>query len=273
MFEKGILFKSELYMRIVFVVFFVLTGRVLYAQDIHIGGRNLKNIEHRLIFNQQDEKQIRDISLKNAGIRKIGLVYVCDSQYTYRKTAPIPLNNQYSAIDPQPNFRSRIDSVIIGTLKANNVNDIFYLPDSDTLNIEKCFQVKFSGANFRDRQCVEENFRTLLDNDFQAIVVLYEQEIPDYFTQTNTRLLSAKGYFSSLKKTLVYQSLMCRIITLNPGQKTRSTTFQQLSAKLIEENDNLDYKDFMKKFGSTMEDILLNQIANNISEIAKVLNK
>lgn len=66
---------------------------------------------------------------------------------------------------------------------------------------------------------------------------------------------------------------MCRIITLNTGEKVRSTTFQQLSAKLIEENDNLDYKEFVKKFGGTMEDILLNQISNNIGEIVKVLNK
>ncbi|MGN7889228.1 hypothetical protein [Dyadobacter sp. 22481] len=260
-------------MRVVFVLVFALFGRVSHSQDIHIGGRNLKNIEHRLIFSQKDENQIKDINLKNAGIKKIGLVYISDNQYSYRKTAPIPLNNQYSTIDPQPSFRSRIDSVIIRTLKANNAIDIFYLPDSDSLSIEKCFQVKFSGANFRDRQCAEENFKILFKNNFHAVVVLYEQEIPDYFTQTNTRLLSAKGYFSSLKKTLVYQSLMCRIIAFNTGSKTRSTTFQQLSAKLIEENDNLDYREFVKKFGNTKEDILLNQIANNIDEIVKVLNK
>lgn len=200
-------------------------------------------------------------------------MYVHDNQHTYRKTGPISLNNQYSTIEPQPNFRGRIDSVIVRTIRANNANQIIYLPDSDTLTIEKCFQVKKLGPNFRDRQCAEENLKTLFNNNFDAVVVLYEQEIPDYFTQTNTRLLGAKGYFSSLKKILVYQSLMCRIITLNTGEKVRSTTFQQLSAKLIEENDNLDYKEFVKKFGGTMEDILLNQISNNIGEIVKVLNK
>jgi len=260
-------------MSVVFGFLFVLFGGVSYSQDIHIGGRNLKNIEHRLIFNHKDEERIKDISLKNAEVKKIGLVYVHDNQCTYRKTGPIPLNNQYSTIDLQPDFRSRIDSVIIGALKANNANDIFYLPDSDTLRIEKCFEVKSLGVNFRDRQCAEESLRTLFSNNFQAVVVLYEQEIPDYFTQTNTRLLNAKGYFSSLKKTLVYQSLMCRIITLGTDRKTRSTTFQQLSAKLIEEKDNLDYREFMDKFGDSKDTILLNQIANNIGEIVKVVNQ
>lgn len=260
-------------MRIVFVFLFVLFGGVSYSQDIHIGGRNLKNIEHRLIFNQKDEERIKDISLKNAGIKTIGLVYVHDSQCTYRKTGPIPLNNQYSTIDLQPGFQSRIDSVIIGALRVNSANDIFYLPDSDTLSVQKCFQVKSLGANFRDRQCAEESLRTLFSKNFQAVVVLYEQEMPDYFTQTNTRLLSAKGYFSTLKKTLVYQSLMCRIITLGTDRKIRSTAFQQLSAKLIEEKDNLDYREFIDKFGGAKEDILLNQISNNIGEIVKVLNK
>ena len=261
-------------MKIKFICLLIFLCNISRAQDIRIGGQTLRNIEQRAVFSSRDEKKIRSIDVSNLGVKKIGLVYLSENSLGFRKTSPLPTSNQFKEIALTPNFQNRIDSVINGLLTINKTNRIEYLHDHESLSLEDCFEVRLMRADFRNSECRDKNFKILLENNFDAVILIYEQKIPDYFTRTNTRFLEAKGYFSTLKKTLVYQSLLTRFILLNPKPEFSKValSFQQLSAKLIEQETNLNYEEFTEKFGANIENILLNQISNNINEIIKVYN-
>jgi hypothetical protein len=220
------------------------------------GGDIRERARNGLIF----ESQLKNFDFSNTGFSKIALIYWPDNQIGQHKIGTTVFENKTHIQDVSNKFKTFAYSTIKAKFEAlTSINfDYIELPPSE---LEKYFQRKQIGPGLKIYDEGHNYLKKLQSDGYEGVFILYEHDLQDLFTGSNTWLPS-KGIFKFYKKELVYHGLYSILIDLENQKRVTNIGYQQISGDYFYGDDPMSITDL----NMILEDIEI-QFENNIEQI------
>jgi hypothetical protein len=221
--------------------------------DIRIRARN------GLIF----ESQLRNFDFSNTGFTKVALLYWPDNQIGQHKIGVTIFENKTKLQDVSNKFNSFARSTTKAKFDLLTNIDFDYI-DLQPSVLEQYFKRRQIGPGLKIYEEGRNFLKKLQSKGYDGIFLLYEHDLQDLFTGSNTWLPS-KGIFKFYKKELVYHGLYSILIDLENQKKVQNIGYQQISGDYFYGDDPMSIADI----NLILEDIEM-QFENNIEQIIEV---
>ena len=201
------------------------------------GGDVRERARNGLIF----ESQLGNFDFRTSNLSKIALIYWPDGQIGQHKLGLTVFENRTQIQGIQESFNYYADSVVKTKFESSSVAE-FHSIQVSPIKLEKYFKRSQIGPGLKINESGSQYLDSLKSVGFDGVFFLYEHELQDLFTGSNTWLPS-KGIFKYYRKVLVYHGLYSLLINLGDQKPVRKIGYQQISGDYFEGGDPKEITD------------------------------